>query len=235
MPRQRKGSKAKDDGPIEAPRESVEIREDVNEKGGASSSSDEEAGDDPVVKTFDVFVSHKLKDYIYLLQYPIRNPDEQYHDDSAPYQARIKPTDGSLEIDVPIDTTNYNVDQGQKFAGAQTNSNGKREKKVLDRQRLSGKAQLNQASYFVGVMRGGLTFRSLVLTFQIKCISHLLEPQFSYGLISTIMMRPWEINEKKAKWRMVLQSNLEQCRCDPPPNRPNDLAANEKFRRSSRP
>lgn len=72
----------------------------------ASGSSDEEYEDDPVVKTYDVFLSDQLADQIYLVQYPIRNPDEQYYDDNAALGARIKPNEGVLEVDVPISASN---------------------------------------------------------------------------------------------------------------------------------
>ena len=115
------------------------------------SFSEDDNDDDPVVKSYDVFISNQLKDYIYLLQYPIRNPDEEYYAQSAPYNARIKPNEGSFDLDVPIDNRNYSISRGDKFGGSHLGS----ESRTFDRQRLSGKCQSNQANYFVGVFTGG--------------------------------------------------------------------------------
>jgi RPC5 protein len=135
--------------PIEIPDDDLDL----------SSSSEEEYEDDPVVKTYDVFLSDQLKDQIYLLQYPIRNVEEQYLGEEAPYNARIKPGEGALEMDVPIDTQNFSISRSERFVnGLATDVNVKREVKTFDRQRLSGKAQPNQASYFVALALGGLNY-----------------------------------------------------------------------------
>lgn len=153
-PRRRNSNKEPEDESFVKMKETMEIKDDIDQDEALSSSEEDEYDDDPVVKTYDVF-SNQLKDQIYLLQYPIRNPDEKYFDNSAPFVARIKPNEGSLELDVPIDTQNYSIHRGEKFAGSHADSNVKPETKVLDRQRLTGKSQPNQASYFVGVMREG--------------------------------------------------------------------------------
>jgi DNA-directed RNA polymerase III subunit RPC5 len=120
-------------------------------------SSDEEFNDDddPVVKSYDVFISDHLKDQIYLLQYPIRNVEEQYEGVSSPFNARIKPNEGSLEMEVPIDSTNFSIPRSERFGG-QIDSTAKREMKTFDRQRLTGKSRANQANYFVALVLGGL-------------------------------------------------------------------------------
>ena len=123
----------------------------------ASSTSEEEDDDDPVVKTYDVFLSNQLKEYLYLLQFPIRNPDEEYVDETAPLFTRMKPKEGTVEIDVPIDSTYFSTQRGEKFALSSGDPNIKSEGRVLDRQRLNGKPQPNQANYFVGVIRGSLS------------------------------------------------------------------------------
>jgi DNA-directed RNA polymerase III subunit RPC5 len=155
-PRRRRTKDIEEESAVQREK-AIEIPDDIDDDD--SPSSDEDYDDDPIVKTYDVFVSDQLKDHIYLLQYPIRNQDEQYYDESAPLEARMKPKEGTLELDVPIDTHNFSILRGEKFAGhSQTESGVKRETKPLDRQRLSGTAQPLQASYFVAVMRGGLPF-----------------------------------------------------------------------------
>lgn len=157
MPRQRgkTNEESENDKSSSEMKETIEVDDNLFQDDYLSSSDEEEYNNDPVIKTYDVFFSNQLMDQIYLLQYPIRNPDEQYLDDCAPLLARIKPNEGSLELDVPIDAQNYSSFRGEKFAGSPADSNVKPENKVLDRQRLSGKRQPNQASYFVGTMRGG--------------------------------------------------------------------------------
>jgi len=137
-------------------KEAIIIQDDIQDE--VFSSSDEaEYDDDPVVKTYDVFLSNQLKDHIYLFQYPIRNPDEEYRDEAAPFTVRMKPIEGAMELDVPIDTINFSAPLGEKFGASHTDLNTKSENKRLDRQRLSGKPQKNHANYFLGVMRGRLT------------------------------------------------------------------------------
>lgn len=154
MPPRRKSNKKTEDAPRPQEQKPVEIMDDVDELTDPSFSEDDN-DDDPVVKSYDVFISNQLKDYIYLLQYPIRNPDEEYYDQSAPYNARIKPNEGSFDLDVPIDNRNYSISRGDKFGGSQMDSGIKTDSKTFDRQRLSGKCQSNQANYFVGVFTGG--------------------------------------------------------------------------------
>jgi hypothetical protein len=161
MSRRPKSREPRDES-SEQGRESIIIKDSVQDE-AFSSTDNEECDDDPVVKTYDVFLSNQLKDHIYLLQYPIRNPDEEYLDESAPLLARMKPTEGAMELDVPIDTINFNAIFGEKFAGSPTDSNTKTETKKFDRQRLSGKPQQNQANYFLGVMRGGVTSSRIIL------------------------------------------------------------------------
>jgi DNA-directed RNA polymerase-3 subunit RPC5 len=164
MPRRGKPDKDGDDETFRQHKNSIEILDEIDLPESLSSEEDNGDDPDPVMKTYDVFVSNQLRDHMYLLQYPIRNPDEQ-NNEFVPYDARIKPKEGSLELDVPIDTTNYSAVRGERFAGSQ-DSNLKQEIKALDRQRLTGKTRPNQASYFVGVIREG--FR-LVLS----CFTHL--------------------------------------------------------------
>ena len=154
MPRRRKNTKETEDAPQPQEQKPVEIIEDADDFDDPSLSEDDNE-DDPVVKSYDVFISNQLKDSIYLLQYPIRNPDEQYYDQSAPYNARIKPNEGSFYLDVPIDNRNYSVSRGDKLSGSHMDFSIKTESRTFDRQRLSGKCQSNQAKYFVGIFTGG--------------------------------------------------------------------------------
>src|SRR5215471_13840389 len=101
MPRRPKDKEPKDES-FEQGQESIISDDDIQDE-GFSSADDEDCADDPVVKTYDVFLSNQLKNHIYLLQYPIRNPDEEYLEENAPLLARMKPIEGAMELDVPID------------------------------------------------------------------------------------------------------------------------------------
>jgi DNA-directed RNA polymerase III subunit RPC5 len=109
---------------------------------------------DPVVKTYDVFVSNALKDHIYLLQYPVQDWKQEYTEGSAPLAIKMRPNGGEMEFEVPIDAHNYCPEQGEKFGGQGliTPQDGL----PMESQRLGGKPQPNQASYFVGRVRGGM-------------------------------------------------------------------------------
>ena len=149
MPPRRNGKETEDEF-FQKGNEEILIQDDE----AASTSEEEENDDDPVVKTYDVFLSNQLNGYIYLLQFPIRNPDEEYVDETAPLFTRMKPKEGTMEIDVPIDSNYFSMLRGEKFAVSHGEANMK---SVLDRQRLTGKPQPNQANYFVAVMRGSLS------------------------------------------------------------------------------
>jgi hypothetical protein len=150
MPRRRKATKDTGDDPEEQ-RNAIEINDDDNEDEGIS--SDEDFDDDPTVRTYDIFMSDQLKEHIYLLQYPIRNPEDPYCNDYLPSEARIKPNEGLLEVDVPIVKQDFSFLHGQKSAGTQSDG-VRQEARDMDQQRLSGKTQTNQANYFLATMRG---------------------------------------------------------------------------------
>src|SRR5579859_2093158 len=155
-PRRRKTTKDAEDDTAEQEKSRIEITDDTDDNN--SVSAEDQIEDDPVLKTYDVFISDQLKDHIYLVQYPIRNPQEQYSDDSAPFEARIKPREGTLELDVPLDPNNLSLIRGERFAGPSSDTGVKREARVLDRQRLSGTVHPNQANYFVAMTRGGMSY-----------------------------------------------------------------------------
>jgi DNA-directed RNA polymerase III subunit RPC5 len=158
MRRSRKSSKATELPSTTQPI-SIEVPDDDGDGDGddQSSSSEGECEDDPVLKIYDVFVTDQLKDHTYLLQYLIRNPEEPYYDRSSPYTARIKSKEGILEVDVPLDQNNFSLLRGEKFAvHSQTEPGVKQDNRILDRQRLGGRAHENEASYFVSTVRGGI-------------------------------------------------------------------------------
>jgi len=171
--------------------ERIDGKEDAGPDREFAASEEEEADFDPVVKKFDVFVSNTLKDHLYLLQYPIRNWEEQYTDEWAPLGIKMKPNEGAMEFEVPIDTQNYCSEQGEKFGPQHQDFNSPQDGKTLDRQRLSGKPQQNQASYFIGRMRGGKSASSfhLLMYLETKCIFRRSERSSNFVPISITTMR----------------------------------------------
>nr|ACO15732.1 DNA-directed RNA polymerase III subunit RPC5 [Caligus clemensi] len=67
---------------------------------------------DPVIKEIPVYVSTKLKDQLYLFQYPIRPSSFPYASNSI-FAARIKPVQGRVELSVSLDTSSEDYDQSK--------------------------------------------------------------------------------------------------------------------------
>ena len=189
------------------------LEDDVDNDEDMSGSSDGEDDYDPIVEKYNVFVSDQLKDHMYLLQYPIRNPDEEYHGEYAPLSARMKPKEGNIEVDVPLESNNFSLLRGEKFGGhSQTEHGIKQEVKVLDRQRLSGKAHNKEASYFVGVVRGGKFFLTRV-DLKINCIYPLSKQLFSFAQTFISSTRYSEPRKRREPQQMTLRpGSLEQSR-----------------------
>ncbi|KAG4304035.1 hypothetical protein PORY_002558 [Pneumocystis oryctolagi] len=113
--------------------------------------------DDPVIKTYNIYATSYLNDYLYLFQYPIRPSIQPYVEESfsKPLELRIKPESGLVEIDVPIYTEQYyNEERGAEFARNLENDSTKKKKSILDFQTLSSKISPCRSCYMVGVFRG---------------------------------------------------------------------------------
>lgn len=151
MPRRRNATTRDTEEEPEEQQNAIEINDDDDDDEDVS--SDEDFDDDPTVRTYDIFMSDQLKEHIYLLQYPIRNPEDSYCDEYSPSEARIKPNEGVLEVDVPIIKQDFSFLHGQKIVGTQSDG-VRQEARDTDQQRLSGKTQTNQANYFLATMRG---------------------------------------------------------------------------------
>lgn len=84
------------------------------EGSGAEEEDDEEAeeegpglGDDPIVKTIDIYATKILSEHLYLFQYPIRPANRPYEETDRPTEARMKPRAGHLQVEIPILESNY--------------------------------------------------------------------------------------------------------------------------------
>ena len=64
---------------------------------------------DPVTAEYDVFITPELHEQLYLLQFPTREREAPYNEQTKnkPLEMRIKPKAGFVEMDVPIATEFY--------------------------------------------------------------------------------------------------------------------------------
>ncbi|EDV27885.1 uncharacterized protein TRIADDRAFT_52872 [Trichoplax adhaerens] len=128
------------------------------ESGHNSSESSDE--DDPVVKEIDVYLSHHLKDNLYLMMYPVRSTRMPYADTSC-MKARIKPKQQKVELEVAVDTEkNYCTNKGEDMARAVNESNSLKgnnqtfyNSSVMDKQVLASMKAENNDRYAVGIMK----------------------------------------------------------------------------------
>ncbi|RDD44005.1 DNA-directed RNA polymerase III subunit RPC5 [Trichoplax sp. H2] len=134
------------------------------ESGHNSSESSDE--DDPVVKEIDVYLSHHLKDNLYLMMYPVRSTRMPYADTSC-MKARIKPKQQKVELEVAVDTEkNYCTNKGEDMARAVNESNSLKGNNqtfynrltlfyssVMDKQVLASMKAENNDRYAVGIMK----------------------------------------------------------------------------------
>ncbi|EFC40021.1 predicted protein [Naegleria gruberi] len=106
------------------------------EMGEASSSSSD---GDEVVKRFEVYLSHKLSDKLYLLQYPLRPKNNNYNFQQLK-EVRFKPNHNKMEMDFEVNTRSehYNTDSGQEYSTFS----------------LSSTSVPVKANYAVGILRG---------------------------------------------------------------------------------
>lgn len=75
---------------------------------------------DPVIGDYEVFITDSDVQR-YLFQYPDRSKAQPYHEANhqQPTELRIKPKNGLVEVDIPINTAaNYNVKKGVQFGEA---------------------------------------------------------------------------------------------------------------------
>ena len=110
----------------------------VTEEEDVEMSEQTEDGDE-VVKRFEVYLSHKLSDKLYLLQYPLRPKDNNYNFNQLK-EVRFKPNHNKMEMDFEVNTRSehYNNDNSQEYA---TFSLGSTSVPV-------------KANYAVGILRG---------------------------------------------------------------------------------
>jgi DNA-directed RNA polymerase III subunit RPC5 len=84
---------------------------------------EDHADSDPIKASYDVYIKPGISGdrQIYVLQFPNRDTKQPYSqkNESKPFNLRIKPEAGMVEIDVPIDVwRNYDREKGIKWGDA---------------------------------------------------------------------------------------------------------------------
>ncbi|XP_023210358.1 DNA-directed RNA polymerase III subunit RPC5-like [Centruroides sculpturatus] len=137
--------------------------------------------DDPVVEEIDVYLSKSLADNLYLFQYPVR-PSNMTYNDVEDIQARVKPKQQKVELELPLNvqSSNYDKGKGEQIAlnvdGRHGGENSYFSSSFMDKQKLtSSKAVSSSAQYAIGLLRPG---KELHLTPLHAIIQ--LRPSFTY-------------------------------------------------------
>ncbi|XP_067121880.1 LOW QUALITY PROTEIN: DNA-directed RNA polymerase III subunit RPC5 [Centruroides vittatus] len=137
--------------------------------------------DDPVVEEIDVYLSKSLADNLYLFQYPVR-PSNMTYNDVEDIQARVKPKQQKVELELPLNvqSSNYDKSKGEQIAlnvdGRHGGDNSYFSSSFMDKQKLtSSKAVSSSAQYAIGLLRPG---KELHLTPLHAIIQ--LRPSFTY-------------------------------------------------------
>lgn len=96
-------------------------------------------GGDEVIKRFEVYLSHKLSDKLYVLQYPLRPKDNNYNLNQLK-EVRFKPNHKKMEMEFEVNTRSehFDADTGQEYTSFC----------------LSSTSVPVKANYAVGILRG---------------------------------------------------------------------------------
>ncbi|KAG2382209.1 hypothetical protein C9374_005411 [Naegleria lovaniensis] len=94
---------------------------------------------DEVIKRFEVYLSHKLSDKLYVLQYPMR-PKENNYNLNQLKEVRFKPNHKKMEMEFEVNTRSehFDSDTGQEYSSFS----------------LSSTSVPVKANYAVGILRG---------------------------------------------------------------------------------
>jgi hypothetical protein len=125
-------------------REELEIEDSFEEKDSKEKKKDnklEENEEDYIIKSYDISLSHKLIESLYLLQYPLRGTSMSYDFDSLK-SVNFKPIHKKMNMEFEINDKTDNFDNDSIFAS---------KKNFM----LSSKQLQLKANYCIGVLRGG--------------------------------------------------------------------------------
>ncbi|KAF7994188.1 hypothetical protein HCN44_011457 [Aphidius gifuensis] len=144
-----------------------------------------EYDDDPVVQEIPVYLSKILDENLFIFQYPIKT-DANCYDDATIRKTEIRPINGDirLEVDVDINSANYDHRKGERIATAIDGSHGPYDEKdeksyfqsnMMDKIVLQSlKVLTDSSNYAAGIFKNN----ELHLT-PIKSIMEM-RPQFDY-------------------------------------------------------
>ncbi|KAK9329753.1 Sin-like protein conserved region-domain-containing protein [Lipomyces starkeyi] len=100
--------------------------------------------DDPIVKSFPIYLSSRLASHLHIFQYPVRPNTRPYTGSQGEpvLDLRVKPDSGIVQVDVPINTTHfYDHEKGEKWG-------------AVDRQTLGG-VMTQSEGYMIGIFKDG--------------------------------------------------------------------------------
>ena len=115
-----------DEFPPEHPR-----NDDFDNATALSDTSDSDL--DPVIKTYDIYLTTALTPHLHLFQYPVRSSTLPYSHmtGACPTNARMKPQSGVVELDIPINTVrNYDQEKGRRWGEALRKARLEREARI---------------------------------------------------------------------------------------------------------
>ncbi|KAK9243454.1 Sin-like protein conserved region-domain-containing protein [Lipomyces tetrasporus] len=100
--------------------------------------------DDPIVRSYPIYLSSRLASNLHIFQYPVRPNTRPYTGSQGEpvLDIRLKPDSGLVHVDVPIDTTKfYDHEKGEKWG-------------AVDRQTLGGVMNKSEG-YMIGIFKDG--------------------------------------------------------------------------------
>ncbi|KAK9234884.1 Sin-like protein conserved region-domain-containing protein [Lipomyces kononenkoae] len=103
-----------------------------------------EDDDDPIVTSFPIYLSSRLASNLHIFQYPVRPNTRPYTGSRGEpvLDLRTKPQSGLIQVDVPINTTQfYDHEKGEKWG-------------AVDRQTLGGVTTTSDG-YMIGIFKNG--------------------------------------------------------------------------------
>eukprot|EP00123_Amoebidium_parasiticum_P009730 comp19673_c0_seq1/m.23324 comp19673_c0_seq1/g.23324 ORF comp19673_c0_seq1/g.23324 comp19673_c0_seq1/m.23324 type:complete len:676 (-) comp19673_c0_seq1:36-2063(-) len=120
--------------------------------------------DDPVVDEMDVYLGQQLKGYLYLFQYPLRHALLPLSSDPEKINARIKPNQGKVELDIALEMNDhFNTEKAREFAkahvegdesGDEAYANTPFPKGFMNKYTLASSEVPPTTHYCVGIMAG---------------------------------------------------------------------------------
>lgn len=173
--------------------EKMDIEENLFEENETKKQKkDNQDKDDPVVKVYDVHLSHTLTEHLYNIQFPLRSPQNQY-DWNTLKEFRFKPEHKIVEMDFELNTKNEHFDSESQF-----------ERKMFT---LNSNLIPLKTNYCIGVLRGD--------QFHITPLKHIVQmrPKMDYLSEDKYAKEKISKKDKKVQAKLItatIQSKQEE-------------------------